>query len=124
MTSFGEKIRTLRADSGISLREFCVKMGVDPGNWSRIERDLANPPTDQKFFNKLQKILKFSEKTKIELVAQAKTTVITPKEFKESGLMEHLPVMLRKANGDELKADEIESLIKWIRGTVKKEHGS
>ena len=38
--------------------------------------------------------------------------------------MEHLPVMLRKANGDELKADEIESLIKWIRGTVKKEHGS
>ncbi|MCL6504607.1 MAG: helix-turn-helix domain-containing protein [Pirellulales bacterium] len=43
-TKFGAFFRQRRRVMGLSLREFCRRAGVDPGNISRLERGLAPPP--------------------------------------------------------------------------------
>ena len=42
--TFGQFIKQLRRDQGVSLRRFCEKHGLDPGNQSKMERDLKAPP--------------------------------------------------------------------------------
>ena len=42
---FGEFVRELRGEKRVKLREFCLKYGHDPSNWSKMERgDL--PPSE------------------------------------------------------------------------------
>jgi len=33
---FGERIKQLRLERNLGLREFCENVGVDPSNWSKI----------------------------------------------------------------------------------------
>ena len=40
----------MRVDAGFTLRGFCREMGLDGGNWSRIEREVSKPPTDEAFY--------------------------------------------------------------------------
>jgi len=42
--TFGHFFREMRLKMGLSLRQFCVEHGLDPGNISRIERGIACPP--------------------------------------------------------------------------------
>jgi transcriptional regulator with XRE-family HTH domain len=41
---FGELIQQLRIDRGLTLRQCCLGLGVDPSNWSKLERGLIPPP--------------------------------------------------------------------------------
>jgi transcriptional regulator with XRE-family HTH domain len=41
---FGPRLRQMRLDRGLTLREFCERAEADPGNYSRIERGLFAPP--------------------------------------------------------------------------------
>ena len=45
---FGEFVRGLRARKRMKLREFCLKYGHDPSNWSKVERGELAPPSDRK----------------------------------------------------------------------------
>jgi len=44
MRKFGEYIKDLRVEKEITLREFCKTAGLDPSNWSKIERGIHTPP--------------------------------------------------------------------------------
>jgi transcriptional regulator with XRE-family HTH domain len=44
---FGTFIKELRQRRGLGLREFCKEHGHEPGNWSRLERELIQPPRDE-----------------------------------------------------------------------------
>src|SRR5438552_2186027 len=44
---FGEFIKQIRARQRLGLREFCLKNGYDPSNWSKIERGVLPPPRDE-----------------------------------------------------------------------------
>lgn len=44
--TFGEKIRSLRNNKGIGLREFAQKIKKSPAYISRIERNLEPPPSE------------------------------------------------------------------------------
>jgi len=48
MTEFGDYLKELRRAKKLTLRKFCAKVGVDPGNQSKIERGLQNPPMGDK----------------------------------------------------------------------------
>lgn len=41
---FAEYIKDLRVEKEITLREFCKISGLDPSNWSKIERGIHAPP--------------------------------------------------------------------------------
>lgn len=119
---FGDRFTELRVSAGFSLRKFCKEMKLDAGNWSRVETGVSNPPTDDEFYDKAVKLFDGTEEIKNELVSLANAVKILPKDLQNSELMEHMPVMLRKINGQQLKEDEIENLVKWIKDTVKKEN--
>ena len=119
--SFGDILTDLRVNAGFSLRAFCKEMGLDAGNWSRIEREVAKPPTEEAFYTNLQKILDFDDRAKSCLMAKARAIRIVPKELQDSELMEHMPAMLRKASGEQLGRDEAEKIVEWIRGSVEDE---
>jgi predicted nucleotidyltransferase len=44
MRRFGEFVRARRAKLELPLRVFCEKNGIDPSNWSKIERGRLAPP--------------------------------------------------------------------------------
>lgn len=41
---FGEIVKARRVELGMTLREFCRRLGEDPSNWSKVERGILNPP--------------------------------------------------------------------------------
>ncbi|MAZ47731.1 MAG: hypothetical protein CME65_04165 [Halobacteriovoraceae bacterium] len=119
--SFGEMLTDLRVEAGLSLRAFCKEIGFDAGNWSKIEREVAKPPAEPEFYDKVQGILKFSDEIKAYLTSKAKAIRIVPQELQDSELMEHMPAMLRKANGENLNKEEADKIVEWIRSSVNDE---
>jgi len=49
---FGTFIKELRARQRLGLREFCLEHGHDPSNWSKIEREVLQPPRDEETLRK------------------------------------------------------------------------
>ena len=45
--SFGVSVRQKRIADGIGLNEFADRLGVSPAYWSRVERNLDKPPSDE-----------------------------------------------------------------------------
>jgi transcriptional regulator with XRE-family HTH domain len=43
---FGAFIKEIRTKQRIGLRNFCKRVGYDPSNWSKIEREVMPPPRD------------------------------------------------------------------------------
>ena len=54
---FGELIKERRNSRGISLREFCRRIGADSSNWSKTERGLLYPPREEGTLRKIAKVL-------------------------------------------------------------------
>lgn len=44
---FGAHIKALRQKKGLTLRDFCLQHGFDPGNHSKMERGLFPPPVSE-----------------------------------------------------------------------------
>lgn len=47
--TFGEKLKQLRLRTSLTMKEFCAKHGLDPGNCSKIERGIMIPQTYHAF---------------------------------------------------------------------------
>ena len=43
---FTETIKSLRLERRLTLRDFCERVGLDPSNWSKVERGGNPPPGD------------------------------------------------------------------------------
>jgi transcriptional regulator with XRE-family HTH domain len=44
---FGEYLKGKRLEKDLTLRDFCRSAGEDPSNWSKVERGILPPPTDE-----------------------------------------------------------------------------
>lgn len=51
-TLFGDFFKEKRIEKGFTLRMFCKKFGFDPGNVSKMERGLLNPPASREKLEK------------------------------------------------------------------------
>ena len=45
--AFGDVVRARRTELAIGLNDLAERMGISPGYWSRIERNLDKPPSDE-----------------------------------------------------------------------------
>jgi len=45
---FGTFTKEMRTRQQLGLREFCLEHGHDPSNWSKIEREVLQPPRDER----------------------------------------------------------------------------
>ena len=118
---YGEKLKDLRIAAKLTLREFAKKIGGDPGNWSKIERGLMRPPSDAATYKQLRRVLGIPDETVNELLSVAQAMKILPCQFSESELMQYMPVLLRRANGEPLSKEDADRLVKWIKKTSKSE---
>jgi transcriptional regulator with XRE-family HTH domain len=45
--AFGDVVRARRTELAIGLNDMAKRLGISPGYWSRVERNLDKPPRDE-----------------------------------------------------------------------------
>jgi len=69
--NFGKMLRTLRVKAGLTLREICRENNIDPGNYSRLERGLLDPPSCRDYVEYYAELVRVNKKDTEMLVRMA-----------------------------------------------------
>lgn len=116
---FGTFIKELRAKQRLGLREFCLKHGHDPSNWSKIEREVLSPPSDEAMLRKWAKQLGLKEGTddwhKFFEYAAVDAGRIPDHILEDEELAAHLPAFFRTLSGQKPSREDLEKLLKLIK---------
>ncbi|HBB17225.1 MAG TPA: hypothetical protein DCZ97_09605 [Syntrophus sp. (in: bacteria)] len=116
--TFGDLFKLKRIEKGLTLREFCRINGFDPGNVSKIERGLFQPPQSKEMLSKYATALGINEGSEdwltfcdLAIISAGKIPddIVTNEE-----LINALPVLFRKVRNKTLDAEALENLIKSI----------
>ncbi len=116
--TFGEYFRQRRIALGFTLRSFCKTYQLDPGNVSRLERDIIPPTVDEEKLAGYATALKIAKGspdwiTFFDLANTAKGRI--PKDIlNEKDAMKYLPLVFRTARGKKLTKKKLQELIKLI----------
>lgn len=119
---FGAMVKDRRAEMEIGLREFCERISVDPSNWSKIERGIFQPPTDEVLIRKIATVLEFS----VEKIQQLRDFADLdreqiPKDISEDQyVLKMLPAFMRTVQELKPSEDEMDALLELIREDYKK----
>lgn len=118
---FGAFIKELRARQRLGLREFCLKHGHDPSNWSKIEREALSPPSDEAMLREWAKELNLKEGSDDWLrffeYAAVDAGRIPDHILEDKELAAHLPVFFRTLSGQKPSREDLEKLLAIIKGT-------
>jgi transcriptional regulator with XRE-family HTH domain len=117
MKKFGEYIKELRIKNQITLREFCKRSGLDPSNWSKIERGINAPPKSKEVLGTIAKALDLTiNSSEYNQLFDYAMIDFIPKELTEdSKVLDKLPLFFRTARGEKPTEDELNELIKLIK---------
>lgn len=116
--SFGELFRQKRVALGFTLRSFCERYSYDPGNISRLERNIVLPSIDKEKlagYATALKIPRDSEEWTIffDLAHAAKGRV--PEDILSSRRAPRfLPLLFRTARGQRLSKKKLQKLVNLI----------
>ena len=117
--SFGTLVKELRIAQGKTLRQFCAENGLDPSNWSKIERDINPPPRDQETLARYATRLGLVPSTEKwnDFISQADISRgQIPREFMTDEIfLKKLPVFLRTVRGAELTEQQLDAFISKVR---------
>jgi len=116
--TFGNLFRNKRITLGLTLRSFCERFGYDPGNVSRLERNIFLPSLDDEklagYAMALQ-IKRDSEEWVLfhDLAHTAKGAL--PKDLlKNPQILSVLPAFYRTVRGEKLNKNKIKDLIRLL----------
>lgn len=116
--NFGEFFRVKRIELGFTLRAFCEQYNYDPGNISRLERNILSPSVDTEKLEGYAKALKISRDSEewatfFDLAHTAKGKL--PEDIqKNPQLLSILPAFYRTARGEKLNKNKIKQLIELL----------
>lgn len=116
---FGEFVKQLRAQKRMGLREFCLKFGHDPSNWSKMERGALPPPKDEDLLEEMasQLGLKKGDKnwfTFLDLAAVAQGSI--PADIlSNERLAAKLPIFFRTPRGQRPTTQELKRVAELLR---------
>src|SRR5712671_4803740 len=120
---FGTFIKELRAKQRLGLREFCLKHGHDPSNWSKIEREVSPPPKDEVTLNKWAKQLGLKPDSddwhKFHDYAAVDAGRIPDHVLENEELLARLPAFFRTISGQKPSREDLEKLLGIIKGTKR-----
>jgi transcriptional regulator with XRE-family HTH domain len=116
---FGEYVKNMRQQKQITLRRFCLEHSIDPGNHSKLERGILNPPQDEDKLKSLAYALgikqgsnEWEEFFSLAFIENGKI----PKEIMENGLIvSKLPLFFRTLKGEKIDETKMDKLIQLIR---------
>jgi len=121
LQKFGKLLKNLRIERNLSLREICKLVGYDPSNWSKIERGIISPPSDERILQSWAKALGLSPKKKEgrEFIDEARVAQgIIPEDILTSqDAVKCLPAFFRTLRNEKPTKEEIDQLIKLIKNS-------
>lgn len=116
---FGEFFKEKRIEKGFTLRMFCKKFGFDPGNVSKMERGLLNPPASREKLEKYTSYLGIEKGSDawIEFFDRASACKgEIPTEILENDeLMKSLPLIFRTFRSKKVSKKVVNDLIERIK---------
>jgi len=119
MSKFAAMLKRIRIERGLTLREFCLQNGFDPGNYSRLERGLYPPPRRRELLEKYATALGIERGSDqwLELFdsAAAERGEIPADLMSDEGVVEKLPVLFRTIRGKPLTPEQLDQLVEKIR---------
>lgn len=120
--AFGQYFGWLRREHlELSLREFCARKGLDPGNMSKLERGKISPPRSREVLEKYAQALELEEGTDewltfFDLAAASRGEL--PEDLAEDeDVLDKLPALFRTLRGDRVDDDKLDELMDLIRGS-------
>lgn len=122
--TFGEFFRQKRIALGFTLRSFCERYNYDPGNISRLERNMLSPSIDTKKLEGYAVALKIQRDSEdwtifFDLAHTAKGKI--PQDImKDPKIISMLPAFYRTARGEKMDKKKISQLIKLLNDNNKK----
>ena len=117
-TRFATRLKRLRIQKGLGLREFCLGNGFDPGNYSRLERGHFPPPRNETLQRYARALgLKEGSTEWIELfdLAAAERGEIPADILSDEEVVQKLPVLFRTLRAKPLTAEQLDKLIERVR---------
>ena len=121
MTAFGAFIKKLRIRNKRTLREFCLEHGLDPGNYSRLERGLFPPPQKDDLLEKYAIALGLERGSAewLELfdLAAASRGQLPSDLLADEELLGKLPALFRTLRGRDVSPEKLDALIEDVRRT-------
>ncbi len=120
ISTFHELVRYLRKKVlKETLREFCNKHDLDPGNWSKLERGKLPPPQSTKKLGQIAGYLgieKGSDDWQIYIdLAFSENGRIPEDIMSEEELVKKLPIFFRSLRGEPLTEEQISKMIEMIK---------
>ena len=117
--SFGQFFKKKRLQTGLSLRQFCIKHGLNAGNISKIERSHASPPQSKKKQLEYASYLGIEENSDDWYIfcdlAAAENGRIPPDVMSDEKLVKRLPVVFRTLRGKKLTDEQLDAFAEVIR---------
>lgn len=100
-----------------------MEHGHDPSNWSKIEREVLQPPRDEEILRMWAKQLGLKSGTddwlKFFEYAAVDAGRIPDNILKDEELAAHLPAFFRTLSGQKPSREDMEKLLRIIEGTRK-----
>lgn len=119
---FGSYVRDLRKERRLGLREFCMTLGKDPSNWSKIERGVLPPPTEEETLLEIASALDIAKGSdqwyKLFDYASVDRGMLPNDIRSDNEILEKLPVFFRTLRGQKPNEDELKRLIELIKKNV------
>ena len=116
---FGEFVHERRKALRLTLRQFCIEVGINAGNFSKIERGILSPPKDRETLEKWAATLQIKKdspewKELIDLAAISKGR-LPDYVMDDKELAQALPWICRTIWGDKITDEQFEKLKNLVR---------
>ena len=121
MSEFADFVKQKRGTLGLSLRKFCDRHGLDPSNWSKLERGRLAPPQGDRL-DEYAGFLEIKAGTDEwfrfrDLAAAAAGRV--PADLMESEIAAKLPVLFRTLREAENHGGDTEELLRSLKRKLR-----
>jgi len=117
--TFGALLRRLRVDRRLTLRSFSHAAGMDPANYSKLERGLLPPPRDAVRLAALGHALGLApmspESRELRRLAALDRGEVPQSILADHRLLTKLPALFRTLEGDPIDDEELDDLIATLR---------
>jgi transcriptional regulator with XRE-family HTH domain len=115
--SFGTRIKDLRIAKQLTLRQCCAELGVDPSNWSKMERGVTPPPKDLDVLEGWASFFGLAGQRKQDFFDTAALSrhELPADVASDERVLAALPAFFRAVRGKDLEGDRLRTFIEDIR---------
>jgi len=118
-STFGDFFRRKRIEQGLTLRAFCQRYNYDPGNISRLERNILTPSIDEERLEGYAKALEINrdseEWTTFFDLAHTAKGKLPPDIKSDEEVAKLLPAFFRTMRNKKIDKQKLEKLIELLK---------